>query len=377
MTECCDAKSLKSLRLASRGCAAKLHRVYVRFFFTNIGVLLCREHSISAAVNVIHHPVFGPSVQTISFYVDPIPLPKWPPMSTFSLEHRVATGKFRNEYDNMRHQSTDVRLLRELFSELKKQSRILPLKIDGDADLSSHPPIGLGAMMNNHGTLYLDTYDIGPVSILVTAIEKSKYQPASLSISSTASIPVHRADIDNHRSSRASPTPLQTVVQGLKHLDIAIWCDYRSQMNAIEFGAVLASAPILETLTLRIKSDNPEETHQRPEDSRQIRRAFLDVAGVVEIILKRTMPTLTKLAIHGPAAAFGDLVSFVRRHDRLQEVELKGAKIWCGTDDERCHNITTSTETVSQALIRLTKLSVVDVDKEADQWWEDRDTWLI
>ena len=102
-----------------------------------------------------------------------------------------------------------------------------------------------------------------------------------------------------------------------------------------------------------------------------------DIASVLEPILKSTMPKLQKLILDGPAASFGDLVGFIGRNPGLRELVLKSAKIWYSFDSRDMDDIPSKQESISQALKRLTKLPIVDVDEDADQWWDFKDTWLI
>ena len=71
-----DPTDLLATRLVSRDIASKTLRTYTKVHFTEKRFLLSDALSIEAAIDIARHPVFGPALRKLSFFIETVKPPQ-------------------------------------------------------------------------------------------------------------------------------------------------------------------------------------------------------------------------------------------------------------------------------------------------------------
>jgi hypothetical protein len=357
---------LLSLRLTCFTVARKIEHHFTRVCYAEKGFLLDSPGSIKIALDCARHPTVGPAMRHIVFFIDKIANPEidTEPNHISSQEHLALLRWMRHRLWEDYQLYTDARAQRtalvELFEELRKHGKLATVSFTSTSHTQIVPAIDKGAL---HASLrdlkgvirdiLLEPSPADPsVELVLQAIALSGImsiqqlglyvvRPLYLDAIPAANFGMHGGPLGTIKSLTVlvpHPFGWQNGATGLLYMDA--------------FSRSITAWPFLQSLSIHMKQ------HQKVADCCCIVDSDVFVA-LTQVFL----PSLAALELTAFDLSFYTLLDFIRCHQALKKLTLRGTWINCSTILPYAQH----RESIAQILGRLTALKEVDTDKEGTE----------
>lgn len=284
IAELTDYHGLCALRLTCREAASKVFRTYTHELFSTHNILL-EESVLRKTLEVVNHPVFGPTIEVINVYIDHIIPP----------DNREKDNR-ENNYGPLLHQ---------VFCGLKRHGKVNRLDII-DVDRKGRiMPADIGVIAgigeNLHGDD--DECDDNPPEFMaiIESLQTSnlKIEIFNMSSSTTAwslVLGTFREGSTSNLGLRPPVAQLSIVFEQVASLRLQIlvvsMMDFATANQ--EFAKALAALPRLEHLSLDCKDEGPQEYF-------------------VDYVVSETFAILKSLELKNFSMPYQDLLTFLRQ----------------------------------------------------------------
>lgn len=351
-----DSKTLRSVRLVSRGCAQIRVREFADMHFEQLNIVFSCKESLERGLAILQHPSFGTRVRKTAVYLDEY-------IKTIDGYQDIGGSEAYRAYDicrqKLRQRGLDRKLLQQIFQEAHTLNKLNDVKIETAYDKIWWPGMERECpRFAGHVSPDLETCHrfMQVLEILSENNLSSKFAGMTISKDTFWSLPIHEA-----MKYEAFREDFEAALDYTTSLSMDIWIRKNAYPHYCrDFFGLVAAAPKLRHLG--IKSRN--EADGTALYLRELSDVDMEVTG--KELLAQTFPMLQSLELRYLNFRLAELVGFLTRHPKVSKLKFVGVEIdgqGHGEDMDGSH-----CERLANDLARITERQNIEVDSSSQMF---------